>query len=103
MSEACVIMPMYNDWISAAKVVKAIDAVIPGWDSAVTVIIVNDGSLESRDNNDELAQGCRHIKKVQVIDLVCNQGHQRAIAIGLVYAHQQACFDRVFVMDSDGE
>jgi glycosyltransferase involved in cell wall biosynthesis len=103
MSEACVIMPMYNDWTSAAEVVKAIDAVISGWESAVTVIIVNDGSQESPHNNDEFAQGCSHIKKVHVIDLVCNQGHQRAIAIGLVYAHQQACFDRVFVMDSDGE
>ena len=103
MCESCIIMPMYNDWASAAKLVREIDAIIAGWDHPVTVIIVNDGSQESSGPNDGLAETCRHIKKLQVIDLVCNQGHQRAIAIGLVYAHQQACFDRVFVMDSDGE
>jgi hypothetical protein len=103
MSEACIIMPMYNDWASAAKLIRQIDTVVAGWDSKVTVMVVNDGSQESPGPNDACGQGCRHVKSVQVIDLVCNQGHQRAIAIGLVYAHQQNRFDRVFVMDSDGE
>ena len=51
----------------------------------------------------DLARDCRHVKVLSVVELVCNQGHQRAIAIGLAYAQSLECFQSVFVMDSDGE
>jgi len=103
MNETCILMPLYNDWAAAAKLIEKIDAVVADWNDAVTVIIVDDGSQEAPDAIDGLADTCAHIQKLAVLELVCNQGHQRAIAIGLVYAYQQGRFDRVFVMDSDGE
>jgi len=103
MSTHCIIMPLYNDWQSASILIRKIDHEVAGWESQVTVVMVNDGSQEKMPSPEELIGDCPHIKEVCVIDLVCNQGHQRAIAVGLAYSQQQKGFDSVFVMDSDGE
>jgi len=103
MNATCILMPLYNDWAAAARLIREIDAVVADWQEAVTVMIVDDGSQEGSEAIDGLADTCINIQKLLVLELVCNQGHQRAIAIGLVHADQQNCFDRVFVMDSDGE
>jgi glycosyltransferase involved in cell wall biosynthesis len=43
------------------------------------------------------------VKRIQVLRLRANQGHQRAIALGLAYASRELSFDFAIVMDSDGE
>lgn len=103
MTQSCIIMPMYNDWPSAAKLVGAIDRVVAHWGRNVTVLVINDGSRETLDDPERLTDGCRHLHGLSIVNLVCNQGHQRAIAVGLAYAHSLDCFEAVFVMDSDGE
>lgn len=103
MDKHCIIMPCYNDWQSAVILIEHIEKVVAQWNSEITIVIVNDGSQEDMPAPETLTNGCSHIKELLVIDLVCNQGHQRAIAVGLAYARDRQCFTSVFVMDSDGE
>jgi polyisoprenyl-phosphate glycosyltransferase len=103
MEKHCIIMPLYNDWPSAAILISNIDQVVSRWNSRITIVIVDDGSQESMPDANELTRACTHIKELLVIRLVCNQGHQRAIAVGLAYAQSRQCFSSVFVMDCDGE
>ena len=102
MTRSCVIMPLYNDWVSGAMLIRKIDAVVGKWDGPVSVIVVDDGSTEEIVGPAELGQGCTAIADITLIRLVCNQGHQRAIAVGLVHAQKEG-YDAVYVMDSDGE
>jgi polyisoprenyl-phosphate glycosyltransferase len=103
MLKICIIIPLYNDWPSAEKLIAQIDTVVAPWQEEVSVLIVDDGSLETINDPDSLLKSTPSIKGVTLIRLACNQGHQRAIAAGLVHAHKQGDFDLVFVMDSDGE
>jgi glycosyltransferase involved in cell wall biosynthesis len=103
MEKLCIIMPLYNDWRSAAVLISKIDQVIAQWDSHVALVMVDDGSQETMPDPDEIIGDCTHIEELQVIRLVCNQGHQRAIAVGLAYVQSRQCFSSVFIMDSDGE
>jgi glycosyltransferase involved in cell wall biosynthesis len=103
MPKSCIIIPLYNDWPSAEKLIAEIDAVVKPWQEEVSVLIVDDGSLETIDDPSFLLKIAPNIKGMTLIRLACNQGHQRAIAVGLVYARKQGAFDSIFVMDSDGE
>ncbi len=103
MSNQCIIMPLFNDWQSAAILIGKIDQAVADWGYGVTVVMVNDGSHERMPSPETLVGDCTHIEQILAIDLVCNLGHQRAIAVGLAWAQSQNCFDAVFVMDSDGE
>jgi glycosyltransferase involved in cell wall biosynthesis len=103
MPKSCIIIPLYNDWPSAEKLIAEIDAVVTPWQQDVSVFIVDDGSLETIDDPAFLLKIAPNIKGLTLIRLACNQGHQRAIAVGLVHARKQGDFDSIFVMDSDGE
>ena len=41
-----VVMPVYNDWESAARLINDISAAMAGGDYAVDVVAVDDGSSE---------------------------------------------------------
>jgi glycosyltransferase involved in cell wall biosynthesis len=103
MSEHCIVIPLYNDWQSAVILLEKINTVVAAWDRGVSVLFVNDGSTDPRPDLSDVAAACAGITDIRVIDLVCNQGHQRAIAVGLCHAHVQGGFESVFVMDVDGE
>jgi hypothetical protein len=63
---------------------------------------VDDASIEEPES--PWPQSLSHLRDVSILHLRRNLGHQRAIAIGLVYVHQNwADADAVVVMDSDGE
>lgn len=92
--------PVYNDWTSLNKLVTAVlaEAKKHGWE-LISMVAVNDCSSENCNYNLFSKEA-----PVQVINLAMNLGHQRAIAIGLSYIHDNfKDFDGVIVMDSDGE
>ena len=70
--------------------------------SAIDVLIVDDGSTQGIPSGafDTTYDSLRSIK---ILRLRRNLGHQRAIAIGLVYIETLLPCDAVLVMDSDGE
>lgn len=92
-------IPVYNDWDAVQQLLPLIDLSAP---CQCRVLIVDDASTEPP--GQAWPGGLAHIQAVSVLRLRRNLGHQRAIAIGLVYVYQNWNeVDAVVVMDADGE
>ena len=100
MKKFIILIPLYNDWKSVSKLLDEIDLQVNNWEAEVSVIIVNDASTEPRTNLD---QSFKKIKLLKVINMKVNTMHQRCIAAGLKYIYKNEDFERVFIMDADGE
>ena len=98
-----IVTPVYNDWSSLRELIRAIDTAVPSYVSEISVLVVNDGSIDPSPAPEELLDGVRRIREVEIVSLVVNLGHQRAICIGLAETLKKGCPDLLVVMDSDGE
>lgn len=96
------VAPIYDDFICFTQLCREIDGLLPDWNAKLTVIGVDDGSLQSA-HAAGFDPPLSAIARVCLVKLRCNLGHQRAIAIGLVEAMHIGGFDAVLVADSDGE
>jgi glycosyltransferase involved in cell wall biosynthesis len=92
-----ILMPVYEDRLSASQLLKAIPNTLS---ETPYVIVVEDGSVREPLKASAIAQTGLG---AEVIYLARNLGHQRAIAIGLMYIAANLDADTVVVMDSDGE
>lgn len=97
------VVPVFNDWESLRMLLRETDQVAASLPVRISVIVVNDGSTiplvpEFLDN-----LHLQHIESAQIIHLITNLGHQRAIAIGLCVAVEDGDSDAILVMDGDGE
>ena len=100
MKKIKILIPIYNDWQSVFKLLENIDLQIMGLDAAVSVLIINDASTESRP---EISFNLNNLKSVQVINMKGNRGHARCNAAGLKYINEKEDFDYLIPMDGDGE
>ena len=100
MKKFIILMPLYNDWKSVSKLLEQIDLQTHNWEAEVSILIVNDASTEERLN---LKFNFKKIKQVKILNMKENIVHQRCIATGLKYICKNEDFDRVIVMDADGE
>ena len=100
MKKFIILIPLFNDWKSVSKLLNEINAQVINWNADVSVIIVNDASTESRSG---LESNYKKIKSVKILNMKENRVHQRCIASGLKYICENEDFDRVIVMDADGE
>ena len=100
MKKFIILIPLYNDWKSVSKLLDQIDLQINNWQAEVSVIIVNDASTEEKSN---LNSNFKKIKSVKILNMKENRVHQRCIAAGLKYICEKEDFDRVIIMDADGE
>ena len=100
MKKIIILIPLFNDWSSVSKLLNEIDLQIINWDAEVSVIIVNDASTEERSG---LESNYKKIKSVKILNMKRNRVHQRCIAAGLKYICENEDFDRVIIMDADGE
>lgn len=97
-----VLIPLRDDWLSAAELLAQLDQVLSGQPFRVEILLVDDGSRQPCGAADFPTQ-FGAIQNIKVLRLRRNLGHQRAIAIGLVYIEQSISCDAVLVMDGDGE
>jgi len=95
-----ILIPLYNDWKSVSKLLMKIDEIVDAWNAEVSVIIVNDASTEEKSG---LNLKYKKIQSVKILNMKENRVHQRCIAAGLKYICKKEDFDRVIVMDADGE
>ena len=100
MKKIKILIPIYNDWQSVFKLLENIDLQIMGLEAAVSVLIINDASTESRP---EISFNLNNLKLVQVINMKGNRGHARCNAAGLKYINEKEDFDYIIPMDGDGE
>jgi hypothetical protein len=104
-SRVVVVTPVLDDWTSFQTLVSEIDKVGRGANLLFTIFAIDDGSTQPPLALPPFPPGSS-VSDVQIVRLVRNLGHQRAIAVGLVEAFrhsQNASFEAVVVMDSDGE
>ena len=95
-----ILIPVYNDWQSASKLVDEINNLLINPEFQISVIIVNDASTHDRLSEDK---NLENIQSFKVINMKKNQGHARCIAAGLKYIYEKEDFDYVIPMDGDGE
>ena len=95
-----ILIPVYNDWQSASKLVDEINNLSINSKFQLSIIIVNDASTHDRLSEDK---NLENIQSFKVINMKKNQGHARCIASGLKYIFEKEDFDYVIPMDGDGE
>ena len=95
-----ILIPTFNDWESAELLLRSLDAVVRQHAIDAQILFVDDGSTEAPSAS--LGQS-EALRGVSILHLRRNLGHQRAIAVGLVYIYQNVPCDAVIVMDGDGE
>ena len=100
MKQIKILIPVYNDWQSVFELLKNINSEVSKLEGEFSVIIVNDGSTESRS---EFLPDLSNLKSIQVINMKKNKGHARCIAVGLKHINEKEEFDYVIPMDGDGE
>jgi len=96
MLQVIILCPLFNDETSfnifAAAVEKTTNEIAG---HQFSLLVVNDGSSQKPRLQTGLPATVLHLHR--------NMGHQKAIAIGLAYAHHHLTFDKIVVMDGDGE
>ena len=97
-----ILIPLYNDWLACRLLLSALDAALRGTVEAARVLLIDDGS--SRAIPDDFpGRFPGALRRVDVLALRRNLGHQRAIAVGLAYVWEHLPCETVVLMDSDGE
>ena len=100
MIKIIILIPIYNDWQSVLRLLENIDLQIKNLDQEISVLIINDGSVEEKPKyNKEFNK----ITSVKIINMKKNRGHARCNASGLKYINEKEEFDYVIPMDGDGE
>jgi hypothetical protein len=95
-------MPLRDDWTSAAELIRRIDKSISSVAYHVEIVLVDDGSVQMCERS-IFPSSLSAVRKIRILRLRRNLGHQRAIAIGLMYIKETVGCDAVVVMDADGE
>ncbi len=101
MKQMAIVTPVLNDWESLAKLIDTVGQNPKLQDHSIQFVCVDDGSI-SIDIDHALTE-YKNVSGIEVLKLNANQGHQRAIALGLAHVHKNLEVDFVVVMDSDGE
>jgi hypothetical protein len=94
-------IPVYNDWVAAERLLALLDEVVARVNDAVSIVLIDDGSTDAVPS--ALSFTPKAIRRVDVLPLRRNLGHQRAIAIGLTHLYSERPCRAVVVMDADGE
>jgi len=95
-----ILVPIYNDWQSASKLIEEINSKVSGLDIQFSIIFVNDASTEQQSIH---VPNLENLQSVKIINMKENKGHARCIASGLKYINEKEEFDFIIPMDGDGE
>jgi polyisoprenyl-phosphate glycosyltransferase len=95
------LIPSYNDWPSIRILISKLNQELERLKQTAHILIVNDGSKQLDLNLTE--DFSPYLRSIEVLHLVRNLGHQRAIAIGLAELNARQGVEALIVMDSDGE
>jgi polyisoprenyl-phosphate glycosyltransferase len=97
-----ILIPIFNDWESLRLLLPKLDRAVEGMEGRVSVLVVDDASTEPIPEG-WLQQDFIALDSIEILRLRSNQGHQRAIALGLYHVHEFTDAEAVVVMDGDGE
>ena len=95
-----ILIPVYNDFQSASKLIEDINSVISNLNHEFSIIVINDAST---DKSEIEISSIDKIKSIKIIKMNENRGHARCNASGLKYIFENEEFDYIIPMDGDGE
>ena len=95
-----ILIPVYNDWQSASKLLEDINLNAKGLNQEFSIIIVNDASTDEQSIN---STNLENLSSIKIINMKENRGHARCIASGLKHIHEKEQYDYIIPMDGDGE
>ena len=100
MKKFIILIPVYNDWESLAKLLNEINSVINEISGLeFKCIIVDDASTIKS----PIIIKPHNFSSVKVIQMRENRGHARCNAFGIRYIDNNEEFDHLILMDGDGE
>ena len=100
MKNVVIIVPVYNDWKSLEKLIQEINKILSKFKkTSFSLLAINDGS-SVKSPNYKLPE---NIRKIEILNMRVNQGHQICLANGINYAIKNYDFDYLILMDADGE
>lgn len=97
---ALILIPVYRDWDAVALLLAELSRVLRSCPWRCSVLIVDDCSMTPPV---PLIPAGSIFTEINILELRRNLSHQRAIAVGLAYAHEHLPADAIVVMDGDGE
>jgi glycosyltransferase involved in cell wall biosynthesis len=97
------VVPVYNDWDSFAILLRELDRVAANLPIQLSVSAIDDGSTIPPAPDFCDPASLTTLESVEIIHLATNLGHQRAIAVGLCVAVEDADSEAILIMDGDGE
>src|SRR5882762_5258433 len=97
-----ILIPTFNDWDAADLLLTDLDQALADFPMSSVVLFITDGSTLPMPETFAGRQFTA-LQAVDILQLRRNLGHQRAIAVGLVYVHENIPCRAVVVMDGDGE
>ncbi len=100
MKNYIILIPIFNDWKSAFKLIENIDDIVKDKKDKFSILLINDGSTEETST---LISNVNNINSIKILNLIKNGGHGQAIATGLKYINDNINFDYAIPMDGDGE
>jgi polyisoprenyl-phosphate glycosyltransferase len=92
-----IITPVFNDWEALKLLMQKTIQVFKDKNHSLSFVVVNDCS-----SLPYIAEDFSGFD-IEVVHLISNLSHQRAIAIGISYVADKEDYDLAVVMDSDGE
>lgn len=98
-----VVIPVFNDWPSLLALLKDLNDVAARMECHFDILIIDDGTIEPCPRERFELERWPHLVVIRILHLVCNMGHQRAIAVGVVECATRQEAYPVVVMDGDGE
>ena len=100
MRRITILIPVYNDWQSLAKLLIEININIKEInESEFNCIIVNDASTIPAPE----IKVPSNLESIELINMKKNKGHARCNAFGIRYLSKKNNYDHVILMDGDGE
>lgn len=101
--DAQILIPLLDDWESARQLLVDLEATAAAGGQRYGVLLLDDGSSEPCPFGAELLAVLPHLRPLEVVTLAVNQGHARAIAIGIALLAERGGEAPLLVMDGDGE
>lgn len=101
-SRVVILIPVFNDWAASSRVVAQVERELAATRFRPSFLLVDDGSSTAPTAELFAVQGDR-ASNIEVLTLMRNLGHQRAIGVGLAWIEKHRPCDAVVVMDGDGE
>ncbi len=100
MKKIIIIIPIFNDWESAKKLIIEISKSIQDLKEFIfDCFLINDASTEQQPQFSKP----RNFNSLKILNMRKNKGHARCNAFGLRYIDKNENFDNVILMDGDGE